>query len=94
MAWSVRSDAANHSVHDIIGEDSHVRDGETVTIAGMLTGVSRRIAKSSGNQYASVELEDPSGATITVMFSPRLRDDGRRPGGRPHLLDSWPRSAP
>ncbi|WP_279754656.1 DNA polymerase III subunit alpha [Rothia similmucilaginosa] len=65
------SDAANHSVHDIIGEDSHVRDGETVTIAGMLTGVSRRIAKSSGNQYASVELEDPSGATITVMFFSR-----------------------
>lgn len=65
------SDAATHSVHDIIGEDSHVRDGETVTIAGMLTGVSRRIAKSSGNQYASVELEDPSGATITVMFFSR-----------------------
>lgn len=65
------SDAASHSVHDIIGEDSHVRDGETVTIAGMLTGVSRRIAKSSGNQYASVELEDPSGATITVMFFSR-----------------------
>ncbi|WP_314849137.1 DNA polymerase III subunit alpha [Rothia mucilaginosa] len=65
------SDAATHSVHDIIGEDSHVRDGETITIAGMLTGVSRRIAKSSGNQYASVELEDPSGATITVMFFSR-----------------------
>ena len=65
------SDAATHSVHDIIGEDSHVRDGETVTLAGMLTGVSRRIAKSSGNQYASVELEDPSGATITVMFFSR-----------------------
>ena len=65
------SDAASHSVHEIIGEDSHVRDGETVTIAGMLTGVSRRIAKSSGNQYASVELEDPSGATITVMFFSR-----------------------
>ena len=65
------SDAASHSAHDIIGEDSHVRDGETVTIAGMLTGVSRRIAKSSGNQYASVELEDPSGATITVMFFSR-----------------------
>ena len=65
------SDAASHSVHDIIGEDSHVRDGETVTIAGMLTGGSRRIAKSSGNQYASVELEDPSGATITVMFFSR-----------------------
>ena len=65
------SDAASHSVHDIIGEDSHVRDGETVTLAGMLTGVSRRIAKSSGNQYASVELEDPSGATITVMFFSR-----------------------
>ncbi|OFQ34140.1 DNA polymerase III subunit alpha [Rothia sp. HMSC071C12] len=65
------SDAASHSVHDIIGEDSHMRDGETVTVAGMLTGVSRRIAKSSGNQYASVELEDPSGATITVMFFSR-----------------------
>ena len=65
------SDAATASVHDIIDEDSHIRDGEVVTIAGMLTSVSRRIAKSSGNQYASVELEDSSGATLTVMFFSR-----------------------
>ena len=28
------------------------------------------------------------------VLLPCLRDDGRRPGGRPHLLDSWPRAAP
>ena len=65
------SDASSTSIHDIMEEESHIKDGEFVTIAGMLTGVSRRIAKSSGNQYATAELEDPSGVTITVMFFAR-----------------------
>jgi DNA polymerase-3 subunit alpha len=47
--------------------DSELADGETVTIAGLITQVQHRIARSSGNQYAQVTVEDFSGE-ITVMF--------------------------
>jgi DNA polymerase III subunit alpha len=43
------------------------RDGETVTIAGLLTSVQHRTARNSGNQYGMVVVED-FGAEITVMF--------------------------
>jgi DNA polymerase-3 subunit alpha len=47
--------------------DSELADGETVTIAGLITQVQHRIARSSGNQYAQVSVEDFSGE-ISVMF--------------------------
>jgi DNA polymerase-3 subunit alpha len=47
--------------------DSELADGETVTIAGLITQVQHRIARSSGNQYAQVSVEDFSGE-MTVMF--------------------------
>ena len=43
------------------------RDGETVTIAGLMTSVQHRTARQSGNQYGMVTIED-FGAEITVMF--------------------------
>jgi DNA polymerase-3 subunit alpha len=42
-------------------------DGETVTIAGLLTSVQHRTARQSGNQYGMVTVED-FGGEITVMF--------------------------
>ncbi|CAB4564529.1 unannotated protein [freshwater metagenome] len=47
--------------------DSDIADGETVTLAGLITQVQHRIARSSGNQYAQITLEDFSGE-ISVMF--------------------------
>lgn len=47
--------------------DSDLADGETVTLAGLITQVQHRIARSSGNQYAQLTLEDFSGE-ISVMF--------------------------
>jgi DNA polymerase III subunit alpha len=47
--------------------DSEIADGETVTLAGLITQVQHRIARSSGNQYAQITLEDFSGE-ISVMF--------------------------
>lgn len=47
--------------------DSDIADGETVTLAGLVTQVQHRIARSSGNQYAQITLEDFSGE-ISVMF--------------------------
>jgi DNA polymerase-3 subunit alpha len=47
--------------------DSELADGETVTLAGLITQVQHRIARSSGNQYAQLTLEDFSGE-ISIMF--------------------------
>ena len=42
-------------------------DGETVTVAGLVTSVQHRTARNSGNQYGMVQLED-FGGEIAVMF--------------------------
>jgi DNA polymerase-3 subunit alpha len=42
-------------------------DGETVTIAGLVTSVQHRTARNSGNPYGVVQVED-FGGEITVMF--------------------------
>ncbi|KGF21306.1 DNA polymerase III subunit alpha [Pseudoglutamicibacter albus] len=47
--------------------DRGPQDGHTITIAGMITNLERRVAKNSGNPYAKCEIEDLSGS-IEVMF--------------------------
>lgn len=42
-------------------------EGETATIAGLITGVNHRVARSSGNPYAAVTVEDFTGE-INIMF--------------------------
>ena len=44
-----------------------IRDGETVTVAGLISSVTHRVARASGNPYANVTIEDFEGE-ITVMF--------------------------
>ena len=58
---------SDSSIQGLLSEDSLKPDGAVVTVAGMITSVSRRIAKNSGNPYARVELEDRTGS-IEVMF--------------------------
>lgn len=55
------------SVQQVLSEDGGKPDGAIVTVAGMITSVQRRIAKSSGNAYARIELEDRSGS-VEIMF--------------------------
>lgn len=62
----VLSQHTEHSINHLISEDGPA-DGAIVTIAGMITSLSRRIAKTSGNAYARAEIEDLSGS-IEVMF--------------------------
>src|SRR3954453_11027210 len=57
---------ASSSIADLLGDEG-VSDGETVTVAGLVTEVQHRTARKSGNQYGQVEIED-FGGTITVMF--------------------------
>jgi DNA polymerase-3 subunit alpha len=62
----VLSQHADQSITSLIGEEGPA-DGSIVTIAGMITSLSRRIAKASGNAYARAEVED-LGGSIEVMF--------------------------
>jgi DNA polymerase-3 subunit alpha len=65
----LESQLAKHystTITDLLGGDAS-RDGETVTIAGLMTSVQHRTARNSGNQYGMVVVED-FGAEITVMF--------------------------
>lgn len=57
---------ASNSIADVLGGDAST-DGETVTVAGLVTEVQHRTARKSGNQYGMVQIED-FGGEITVMF--------------------------
>ncbi|WP_404773496.1 DNA polymerase III subunit alpha [Agromyces mediolanus] len=57
---------ASTSIADLTSSE-HTQDGDTVVVAGLVTSVQHRIAKSSGNQYGMIQVEDFSGE-ITVMF--------------------------
>lgn len=54
------------TIADLLSADDTI-DGETVTVAGLLTSVQHRVAKSSGNPYGIVQIED-FGGEIGVMF--------------------------
>ncbi|WP_375342533.1 DNA polymerase III subunit alpha [Curtobacterium sp. MCBD17_034] len=57
---------ASMSIADIVAAEDHI-DGETVTVAGLLTSVQHRVSKNSGNPYGIVQIEDFAGE-IGVMF--------------------------
>jgi DNA polymerase-3 subunit alpha len=72
---------ASISISDLVAGDA-VNEGDQVTVAGLLTSVQHRTARSSGNQYGMVTIED-FGGEVTVMFmgktyvefSPSLQND-------------------
>jgi DNA polymerase-3 subunit alpha len=72
---------ASATISDVLAGEV-AQDGDTVTIAGLITGVQHRTARSSGNQYGMITVED-FGAEVTVMlmgktyqeFSPALTND-------------------
>jgi DNA polymerase III subunit alpha len=57
---------ASTSIADLMASE-HTQDGDTVTIAGLITSVQHRVAKKSGNQYGMIQVED-FGGEITVLF--------------------------
>ena len=72
---------ATISIAELIGGET-AADGDTVSIAGLLTSVQHRTARLSGNGFAIVQVED-FGGEVTVMFlgkayqefSPALESD-------------------
>jgi DNA polymerase-3 subunit alpha len=57
---------ASISIAELLADEAPT-DGETVTVAGLVTSVQHRTARNSGNQYGVVQVED-FGGEITVMF--------------------------
>lgn len=57
---------ASTNIHDLLSSED-LNDGDQVTIAGLVTGVQHRVAKSSGNPYGMITVEDFDGE-VTVMF--------------------------
>jgi DNA polymerase-3 subunit alpha len=57
---------ASTTITELLSSDA-TQDGDTVTIAGLVTSVQHRVARQSGNQYGMIQVEDFSG-DITVMF--------------------------
>lgn len=57
---------ASTTILDLTASED-VRDGEHVTVAGLVTEVQRRVAKNSGKAYGIVQIEDFSGE-MSVMF--------------------------
>ena len=57
---------ASTSIHDLLVSEA-VQDGDQVTVAGLVTSVQHRVAKSSGNPYGMITVEDFNGE-VTVMF--------------------------
>jgi DNA polymerase-3 subunit alpha len=57
---------ASISIHDLLASED-LSDGEQVTVAGLVTSVQHRVAKSSGNPYGMITVEDFNGE-VTVMF--------------------------
>ncbi|MGZ0711035.1 DNA polymerase III subunit alpha (plasmid) [Coraliomargarita sp. W4R53] len=57
---------ASISIHDLLSSES-LDDGDQVTVAGLVTSVQHRVAKSSGNPYGMITVEDFNGE-VTVMF--------------------------
>ena len=57
---------ASTNIHDLLSNED-MRDGDQVTVAGLVTSVQHRVAKSSGNPYGMITVEDFDGE-VTVMF--------------------------
>ncbi|RKR74296.1 DNA polymerase III subunit alpha [Frondihabitans australicus] len=57
---------ASTTISTIASADDSI-DGETVTVAGLITSVQHRVARNSGNPYGIITVEDFSGE-IGVMF--------------------------
>jgi DNA polymerase-3 subunit alpha len=57
---------ASTTIHDLLAAED-LSDGDQVTVAGLLTSVQHRVAKSSGNPYGMVTVEDFNGE-VNVMF--------------------------
>ena len=65
---------ASTSILDLHDETNPPADGDVVTIAGLITSVQHRVARSSGNPFGQIAIED-FGGEIGVMLLGRSYQD-------------------
>ena len=54
-----------------------IADGETVTMAGLVTSVQHRVARASGNPYGAVTIEDFEGELNVMLMGKTYQEFGR-----------------
>ncbi len=54
-----------------------IADGETVTVAGLITSVQHKVARASGNPYGAVVLEDFDGEINVMLMGKTYQEFGR-----------------
>lgn len=60
--------SADTTIVQLLDDEQPVRDGSTVTLAGLITSVQPRISKKNGKLWATVILEDLTGSTEINFF--------------------------
>jgi DNA polymerase-3 subunit alpha len=60
-----------------LAEAENIKDGETVTIAGLLTSVQHKVARASGNPYGALTLEDFDGEMSVMLMGKTYAEFGR-----------------
>jgi DNA polymerase-3 subunit alpha len=64
------------SITDLHASET-IADGETVTIAGLVTSVQHRVARTSGNPYGAVTVEDFEGELNVMLMGKTYQEFGR-----------------
>lgn len=64
------------SIADLHASET-IADGETVTIAGLVTSVQHRVARASGNPYGAVTVEDFEGELNVMLMGKTYQEFGR-----------------
>jgi DNA polymerase-3 subunit alpha len=64
------------SITDLHASET-VADGETVTIAGLVTSVQHKVARASGNPYGAVTVEDFEGELNVMLMGKTYQEFGR-----------------
>lgn len=60
-----------------VASAENIKDGETVTIAGLITSVQHKVARASGNPYGAVTLEDFDGEINVMLMGKTYAEFGR-----------------
>jgi DNA polymerase-3 subunit alpha len=64
------------SITDLHASET-IADGETVTIAGLVTSVQHKVARASGNPYGAVTVEDFEGELNVMLMGKTYQEFGR-----------------
>lgn len=60
-----------------LAEAENIKDGETVTVAGLLTSVQHKVARASGNPYGALTVEDFDGEISVMLMGKTYQEFGR-----------------